>query len=159
MRSLLSSLDDHDYANDLDLLFWNPHAEKDVKAIIHWQDGGTDGDIKARLRKARGTFINLKNIWKFKYISRNTKIRLYNSCVIHVPCSAVVWCGLLEDDRERLSSFHNGYLRRILRIIWPAKIFNENLLNRAIFSDMRFSLKKYHLRWVGLQKIGGSKAD
>jgi hypothetical protein len=49
--------------------------------IIHlsWQhivtsDGAADTDIKARLSKARGASINLKNIWKANDISRKTKI-------------------------------------------------------------------------------------
>ena len=158
MRSAFSSLDDLDYANSLGILSWKPTCRGRRQSYNPLPDGGTDEDIKARLRKARGTFIHLKNIWKSKYISRNTKIRLHNICVIYVPCSTVSWYGMLEDNREKLSSFHYGCLRRILRIIWPAKISNENLHKRAIFSDMLISLKKYHLRWVGLQKTGGSRA-
>ena len=46
-------------------------------------DGGADKDIKARLSKAMGAFISLKNIWKINDISR-TKIRICNSCVLSV---------------------------------------------------------------------------
>ena len=158
MRSAFSSLDDLDYANSLGILSWKPTCRGRRQSYNPLPDGGTDEDIKARLRKARGTFIHLKNIWKSKYISRNTKIRFHNICVIYVLCSTVSWCGMLEDNIEKLFSFHNGCLRRILRIIWLAKISNENLHKRAIFSDMLISLKKYHLRWVGLQKTGGSRA-
>ena len=43
-------------------------------------EGGAEEDIKARL----GTFTRLKNIWKSTSISRKTKMRLYNCCVLPV---------------------------------------------------------------------------
>ncbi|KAL3858042.1 hypothetical protein ACJMK2_012658 [Sinanodonta woodiana] len=45
------------------------------------QQGDTDADVKARIRKARAAFIQLKNILSSKQISLTTKIRLFNSNV------------------------------------------------------------------------------
>ena len=89
-------------------------------------DGGTDKDIKARLGKARGSFIKLKNIWKSKSISRNTKIKLYNSCVLSVLLYGAE-CWMTEKDMN------------------TTKITNENLHERTKSTDMRTILKKY--RW------------
>ena len=38
------------------------------------QQGGTDRDVAARIGKARGAFIMLKNIWASKKISLKTKL-------------------------------------------------------------------------------------
>ena len=43
--------------------------------------GGTEEDIKARIQKARGAFVTLKNIWKTSQIKTKTKIRIFNSNV------------------------------------------------------------------------------
>ena len=41
--------------------------------------GGTEADIKVRIGKARVTFLQLKNIWKFKILSLENKIRIFNT--------------------------------------------------------------------------------
>ena len=40
--------------------------------------GGTDTDIKSRIRKARIAFHILHNVWTSKVISRRRKIRIFN---------------------------------------------------------------------------------
>ncbi|KAI0231053.1 hypothetical protein LSAT2_018566 [Lamellibrachia satsuma] len=47
-------------------------------------DGNSESEIKARIRKARGAFAALKNIWKTNKISNRTKIRLFKSNVLSV---------------------------------------------------------------------------
>ena len=41
-------------------------------------------DLKNRVSKAMGTFTRLRNIWNFKKIRRDTKMRLYKILVIPV---------------------------------------------------------------------------
>jgi len=48
--------------------------------------GGTDADVKARIGKARGAFIQLKNIWRSKVLSLHTKICLFKSNLKYVHC-------------------------------------------------------------------------
>ena len=81
-----------------------------------------EDDIKARLGKARGAFIRLKNIWKSTNISRKTKMRLYKSCVLPVLLYGAECWRMTEKDINKISSFHNCCLRRILKIFWPVKI-------------------------------------
>jgi hypothetical protein len=75
-------------------------------------DGGADKDIKARLSKARGTFINLKNIWKANDRSRKRKIGIYNSCVLSVLLYGAECWRMTERDICRLSSLQNGCLEK-----------------------------------------------
>ncbi|XP_061171309.1 uncharacterized protein LOC133180881 [Saccostrea echinata] len=63
-------------------------------------DGDTDKDIKARLSKARGAFISPKNIWKTNDISRRTKIRIYNSCVLSVLLHGAECWRMTEGDMQ-----------------------------------------------------------
>nr|KAG5705879.1 hypothetical protein BaRGS_030769 [Batillaria attramentaria] len=45
------------------------------------QTGGTDEDIKAKVKKARQAFAILKPVWRATTISTNTKLRIFNSNV------------------------------------------------------------------------------
>ncbi|KAK2138477.1 hypothetical protein LSH36_2974g00008, partial [Paralvinella palmiformis] len=49
--------------------------------IIIDKHGSKDPDVKSRIGKTRGVFIQLKNIWYSKMLSKHTKIRLFNSNV------------------------------------------------------------------------------
>ena len=112
-------------------------------------DGGADEYIKARLSKARGASISLKNIWKINYFSRRTKIRIYNSCVLSVLLYGAECWRMTERDICRLSSFHNGYLRKIMRIFWPNQITNVELYEKANADGMRTLLTNRRWRWIG----------
>ena len=43
------------------------------------KNGGTEEDVKARIRKERGAFIMLRTNGKTKQIKLNTKLRIFNS--------------------------------------------------------------------------------
>jgi hypothetical protein len=45
-------------------------------------EGDTKEDIHSRLGKARGVSREMNNIWKSTQYSTNTKLKLYQSCVV-----------------------------------------------------------------------------
>ena len=45
------------------------------------KQGGTDADVRVRTGKARGAFIQLKNIWSSRDLAITTKIKIFNSNV------------------------------------------------------------------------------
>ena len=56
---------------------------------------------------------------------------------------------MTETDLSRLRSFHTTCLRKILRIFWPRKINNEELLRRCRQEDMETIITKRRWRWIG----------
>ncbi|VDO85775.1 unnamed protein product [Schistosoma margrebowiei] len=42
------------------------------------EQGGSDADVKARIGKARTTFLKLKNICNSKQLSTNIKVTIFN---------------------------------------------------------------------------------
>ncbi|VDP77574.1 unnamed protein product [Schistosoma mattheei] len=42
------------------------------------EHGGSDADVKARIGKTRAAYLQVKNIWKSKQLSTNTKVRIFN---------------------------------------------------------------------------------
>ncbi|VDP31226.1 unnamed protein product [Schistosoma margrebowiei] len=59
---------------------------EDVKTFTYLgsiidEHGGSNADVKARIGKARATYLQLKNIWNSKQLSINTKDRIFNTNV------------------------------------------------------------------------------
>ncbi|VDP59799.1 unnamed protein product [Schistosoma mattheei] len=45
------------------------------------EHGGSDAEVKARIRKARAAYLQLKNIWNSKQLSTNIKFSIFNTNV------------------------------------------------------------------------------
>jgi hypothetical protein len=156
--TLLTQLDDLDFADDLSLLSHNLRQIQDkttrlattsagtglkinlkktelmkinttvgrepIKQVISficlgsvvYKQGGTDQDIKSRIGKTRAAFTMLKNIWASKNISRTTKLRIFNSNVkSSLPYRAETWRTPIT-VLQKIQTFYNTCLRRILNI-------------------------------------------
>lgn len=48
---------------------------------------------------------------------------------------------MTDEDINRFSSYHNGCLKKIIRIFWPNKILNVELHKKATSEDLRTVLK------------------
>ena len=55
--------------------------------------------------------------------------------------------GMLVNDWAR--SFHTASLRKILRIFWPRKISNDELLKQTKQEDIGTLVTRRRLRWIG----------
>ena len=95
--------------------------------IIIDKHGGTYVDIKAMIVKARGAFIQLKNIWISKVLSLHTKIHLFNSNVKSVLLYGTEIWRTTNTTTKQLQTFINNCLRRVLQIRWPNTISNSDL--------------------------------
>ena len=56
---------------------------------------------------------------------------------------------MTENDSNKLSVFHTKSLRRILRIFWPNKISNEDLLRQGNRESMAILLIRRRWKWIG----------
>ena len=48
------------------------------------EDGGAEEDIQSRLGKARRAFAQLNPVWRSRQYGRETKLKIYNSCILSV---------------------------------------------------------------------------
>ena len=113
------------------------------------QDGGTSADIQSRLNKARNAFMSLRSVWRSASYSTKTKLRIYQSCVLSTLLYGSECWRMLEQDLQRLASFHTTSLRKILRIFWPQKISNDQLLRQTKQEDIRTLITRRRWRWIG----------
>ena len=112
-------------------------------------DGGTKEDITNRISKARSIHRNMINIWRSGQYSIQTKLKLYNSCVLSTLLYGSECWRMTDHDRAKLSAFHTTSLRQILRIFWPDKISNEELLQKCRQEDLTNIITRRRWRWIG----------
>ena len=112
-------------------------------------NNGTAKDIRARINKARGSFCQLKSIWKSGSISMKTKVKIYNSNVKSVLLYGAECWRVIQTDMNKLSSFHNTCLRKICKIYWPKKITNKDLYHKTQQCCIETEIKRRRWRWIG----------
>ena len=112
-------------------------------------DGGAGKDIKNRLGKARNSFNMLNNIWRSQQYGLRTKLKIYNACILSTLLYGSECWRMTESDLQKFSTFHTKNLRRILRIFWPRRISNEDLLQQCRQESMEIILLKRRWKWIG----------
>ena len=117
-------------------------------SIVNKQ-GGTDGDVRARIGKARTAFHQLKNIWSTKDLSIKTKIRVFNTNVKSVLLYGAETWRTTVTTTNKIQTFINTCLRRILQIRWPDTISNQDLWQRTNQQPADEEIIQRRWRWLG----------
>lgn len=94
-----------------------------------FHDGGANLDIRQRIGKARGAFTKLRPVWRSGMYSRSTKIDIYTKLAIVLSVllyRSECW-RMIVHDLKKLQSLRTSSLRKIVRIFWLIKIFNNEL--------------------------------
>ena len=109
-----------------------------------------DIEINQRIGKAATTLSRLtKRVWENSKLTVNTKMAVYNACVVSTLLyGSETWTTYARQER-RLNSFHLRSLRRILGISWQDKVCNTDVLTRAGLPSMYTQLRQRRLRWLG----------
>lgn len=111
--------------------------------------GGTEADVRARISKARASYIQLKNIWSSKVISQQTKIRIFKSNIKPVLLYGSETWRITKTTMTRVQSFINRCMRRILNIHWPDTISNNDLWQRTNEQPVEEQIRRRRWGWIG----------
>jgi len=72
-------------------------------------------EIKSRLKSGNACCHSVQNILSSGLLSKNTKIKIYRTVILHVVLyGCETWSLTLREER-RLRVFENGVLRRVFR--------------------------------------------
>ena len=112
-------------------------------------DGGADKDVELRISKARHAFRTLRPVWLSSQLSKNTKIRIFNSNVKSVLLYGCETWKTTNTITNKLQVFINNCLRYILRIWWPRKITNTDLWKQTNQERINKEIKRRKWRWIG----------
>ena len=113
------------------------------------QGGGTGVDIQNRLNKEKSAFMSFRPVWRSASYSTKMKLRIYQSCVLSTLLYGSECWRMIEHDLSKLVSFHTTRLRKILRIFWPWKISNDQLLKQTKQEDIPTVITRRRWRWIG----------
>jgi hypothetical protein len=89
-----------------------------------------------------GAFVQLCRIWKNKNIRMKTKLNIFNSNVKAVLLYGCETWKVTNSITQKLQSFINRCLRRILNVRWPDGISNRMLWEKTGGKPIELQIKK-----------------
>ena len=110
-----------------------------------------DAELDKRIAKAAAVMAQLsKRVWTNKQLTLNTKLKVYQACVLSsLLYGSESWTTYARQE-SRLESFHIRCLRRILGIKWQDRVTNTAVLEKADSLSIHLMLSQRRLRWLGL---------
>ena len=91
-------------------------------------DGDCSHEIKRRLLLGRKVMTNLDSIFKSRDITLPTKVRLVKAMVFPVVMYGCKGWTIKKTECQRIDVFELWYWKRILRVPWTAKRWNQSIL-------------------------------
>ena len=143
----------------------HPYAEPDilvygsrlavVKSFVYLgssisYDGSLDTEINERIAKASSAFGRLEErVWSDKDLTRNTKLSVYETCVMTSLLYASETWTTYQRHVKPLERFHQRCLRRILGIKWQSHTPDTEVLSMAGTLSVSARLMRSQTRWAG----------
>ena len=107
-----------------------------------------DDEVCLRINKASHEFgILHKRLWSRHGISKRTKVKVYNACVLTVLLYASETWTTYTRHLKQLECFHQQCLRKILGIKWQIYISDTEILEIANIGSIEVLISKQQLRW------------
>ena len=91
-------------------------------------DGDCSHEIKRRLLLGRKVMTNLDSLLKSRDITLPTKVRLVKAIVFPVVMYGCESWTVKKAEHRRIDAFELWYWRRLLRVPWTARRFNQSIL-------------------------------
>ena len=114
-------------------------AEETVSDLIFWGskitvDGDCSHEIKRHLLLGRKTMTNLDSIFKNRGINLPTKVCLVKAMVFPVVMYGCESWTIQNAECQRINTFELWYWRRLLRVLWTARRFNQSILKEIVLN-------------------------
>ena len=112
-------------------------------------DGGADEVVKSRIGKARQPFNTLRPVWNSTSISTKTKLRIFATNVKSILLYGSETWRATRSIPNKLQTFSNKCLRKILKLYWPEKISNRELWARTGQECVPEEIARRKWNWIG----------
>ena len=113
------------------------------------KDGGGAVDVRRRIALASAQFKRISNIWQASNISRKIKVSLFKSLVMSVLVYGCETWKLTKGEEEKLDTFQNKCLRKILKVRWQQHISNATVLEAAEMDRVSEEVRRKRWSWIG----------
>ena len=91
-------------------------------------DGDCSHEIKRHLLLGRKVMTNLDNLFKSRDITLPIKVSLVKAMVYPVVMYGCESWTIKKPERQRTDAFELWSWRRLLRVLWTARRFNQSIL-------------------------------
>ena len=91
-------------------------------------DGDSNHEIKRHLLLGRKAMTNLDNILKSRDTTLSTKVHLVKATVFPLVMYGCESWTIKKDEHQRIDAFELWCWRRLLRVPWTARRFNQSIL-------------------------------
>lgn len=109
-----------------------------------------DAELNVRIGKAATAMARLtKRVWDNPMLTLNTKMKVYQACVLSTLLYGSEAWTLYAHQERRLNAFHMRNLRRLLSVTWQDHVSNKDILAQAGMTSMFATLSQRRLRWLG----------
>ena len=106
-------------------------------------DGDCSHEIKRCLLLGRKATTNIDSIWKSRDITFPTKVRLVKAMFFPVVMYGCESWTIKNADSRKIDAFELWFWKRILRVLWTARISNQSILKEIS--------PEYSLEWLMLK--------
>ena len=113
------------------------------------KDGGGAVDVMRKIALASAQMKRISNIWQASDISKKTKISLFKSLVQSVLLYECETWKLTKGEEEKLDTFQNKCLRKILKVRWQQYISNAMVLEAAEMHRVSEEVRRKRWSWIG----------
>ena len=112
-------------------------------------DGDCSHEIKRRLLLGRKVITNLDSIFKSREITLLTKVRLVKTMVFPVVMYGCESWTVKKAEHRRIDAFKLWCWRRLLRVPWTARRFNQSILKISPGISLEGMMLKLKLQYFG----------
>ena len=125
-----------------------------VSDFIFWgskitADGDRSHEIKRRLLLERKVMTNLESIFRSRYITLPTKVRLVKATVFPVAMYGCEYWTMKTAERQRNDAFELWCWRRLLRVPWTARRSSQYILKISPGISLAGMMLKLKLPYFG----------
>ena len=111
---------------------------------------GDREDVNRQIQLSTAAFIRLWSLWvRGSMVNEQARVRIYNAFILPIICYNSGTWALPQAELNKLESHHRRQLRRVIGVVYPAKIRNSSLYQRTGTEPLGMVILKARWRLFG----------
>ena len=103
-----------------------------------------------RIGKASSVMSRLsKRVWENKKLTHNTKMKVYQACVLSTLLYGTETWPTYSVQERRLNSVCQRHLRTIMHVTWKDHVSNHDILAKGKIPSLHALISQRRLQWLG----------
>ena len=113
-------------------------------------DLSLEPEVSRRIGKASSVMSHLsKRVWENKKLTLNTKMKVYQACVLSTLLYGSETWKTYSVQERRLNSVYQCHLRTIMHVTWKGHVSNHDILAKGKIPSLHVLISQRRLVWLG----------